>query len=115
MEKFEQNRRKILVRLCGITFNLCLHIPCTGHRHDLNKKYFSIYAYGIASTATAVYIIGGYPDNRDISKYENHYWTTVGELTHQRKFHAAIAFKNEFFILGGRLNVQHNYTGCNDW
>ena len=56
--------------------------------------------------------MGGYPTNNYISKYENDHWSKVGELKHQRKYHAAIAFNDEIFILGGRLEIQHNFTEC---
>ena len=72
-----------------------------------------ISAYATASTATAVYIIGGYEHAigvggsalKTIAKYENDSWTKIGGptggLTATRYGHNAIWFDSELFVIGG--------------
>ena len=66
------------------------------------KKYhFSIYAYSVASTSSAAYVIGGKPAMESISKFENNVWSIVGSLLHKRAVHASILYNGEIFIAGG--------------
>ena len=63
--------------------------------------FSSIYAYSIASTSEAAYIIGGGYTQGVIAEYKNDSWRQFGTLLKGRYWHGSIAFGDEAMIIGG--------------
>ena len=79
-----------------------------------HEIYFRIYAYSVASSSSAAYIIGGQPDMNSISKFENNAWSIVGTLLHKREYHASIVYNGEIFIAGGVSTTYDDQDVCVD-
>ena len=71
------------------------------------ETILSVANYAIASTESAVFIVGGgggnilFPQDEKVVKYEDDIWSVVGDLQHGRYAHSSITFRSETMILGG--------------
>ena len=88
--------------------------PKTFCNYFFHGLYFRIYAYSVASSSSAAYIIGGQPDRNSISKFENNAWSIVGTLLHKREYHASIVYNGEIFIAGGESATYADQSDCVD-
>ena len=57
--------------------------------------------YSTASTAEAVYIIGGYFTEEVIAEFKNDAWRQLGTLTKGRFGHNSISLGDETMVIGG--------------
>ena len=57
--------------------------------------------YSTASTAEAVYIIGGYFTEEVIAEFKNDSWRQLGTLVKGRYKHASISLGDETMVFGG--------------
>lgn len=61
--------------------------------------------YGTASTAEAVFIIGGWDGYNylsNIMKYKDDLWTSAGKLQQARGYHSVISLGSSKIIIGGQ-------------
>lgn len=66
---------------------------------------FQFAHYGTASTAEAVFIIGGWDGYNylsNIMKYEDDLWTSAGKLQQTRGYHSVISLGSSKMIIGGQ-------------
>ena len=72
-------------------------------------SFSSIYAYAVASTRHAAFIIGGRNKQYSspeyyrnvIAKFQDNQWTRYGSLKKARHSHGAIVFGDQTMIIGG--------------
>ena len=57
--------------------------------------------YSTASTADAVYIIGGDHTEDVIAEFKNNNWRKLGNLQRGRDTHSSLAINDQIIIVGG--------------
>ena len=65
----------------------------------------SISHYGVASTSTAAYFIGGWDGDSPldmIMEFKNNTWIWHGELLQYRAYHQTLTYDGETVIFGGQ-------------
>ena len=65
----------------------------------------SISHYGVASTSTAAYFIGGWDGSSPlemIMEFKNNTWKWHGDLLQSRAYHQTLTYNDEIVIFGGR-------------
>ena len=67
------------------------------------NKY--IYAYSVAETSSAAYIIGGYNTEEVVAEFKDFQWRRLADLNKGRTEHGSISIGHQTMIIGGYVST----------
>ena len=67
------------------------------------NKY--IYAYSVAETSSAAYIIGGYNTEEVVAQFKDFQWRRLADLNKGRTEHGSISIGHQTMIIGGYVST----------
>ena len=67
------------------------------------NKY--IYAYSVAETTSAAYIIGGYNTEEVVAQFKDFQWRRLADLNKGRTEHGSISIGHQTMIIGGYVST----------